>query len=288
MNDDEIDKKEQERLLHNSLIYKKIYDSLIERAIPRGLIKEKRDYSMEIHHIVPKCLGGTDDKFNLVLLTVREHIISHMLLQRMYSSHSGLSFAVFKYFSQRDVSCLSSKTIEFFKKENMKNLFTEEHRQKIRESNARRVLSKESKEKIGKAKLGTHKSEESKNKMRGSKNPSSVTILDSRFNPPVVYESKKCFIDSLKISSWEANKLLSDPNSGVVRSKKYHNGFKVKDPNGKVYKSINECARAYNCNSSKIKNFIEKFPEKGFTLVTEKEYMNYINDYVQNPDKGKI
>jgi hypothetical protein len=37
----------------------------------------------EKHHIIPKCIGGTNDKSNIVTLSAREHFICHMLLIRM-------------------------------------------------------------------------------------------------------------------------------------------------------------------------------------------------------------
>jgi len=37
----------------------------------------------EKHHIVPKCMGGTDDKDNIAILTGREHFIAHLFLARM-------------------------------------------------------------------------------------------------------------------------------------------------------------------------------------------------------------
>lgn len=40
----------------------------------------------ETHHIVPKSLGGTDDKNNLVNLTAREHYIAHLLLVKIAKS----------------------------------------------------------------------------------------------------------------------------------------------------------------------------------------------------------
>lgn len=41
------------------------------------------DGYVEKHHIIPKCLGGTDDASNLVRLTAREHYICHLLLTKM-------------------------------------------------------------------------------------------------------------------------------------------------------------------------------------------------------------
>jgi len=37
----------------------------------------------ELHHIIPKSLGGTNDRSNLVRLTGREHFICHLLLTKM-------------------------------------------------------------------------------------------------------------------------------------------------------------------------------------------------------------
>jgi hypothetical protein len=39
----------------------------------------------ERHHIVPRCMGGSDDESNLVNLTAREHFICHLLLTKMVS-----------------------------------------------------------------------------------------------------------------------------------------------------------------------------------------------------------
>ena len=55
--------------------YKQWHDNIITKAKNRTLIGYK-----EIHHILPKSLGGSNDKSNLVELTAREHFIVHMLL----------------------------------------------------------------------------------------------------------------------------------------------------------------------------------------------------------------
>jgi len=69
--------------------YKLHYDKLIERAKSRKLQGYK-----ESHHIVPKCMNGTDDKDNLVNLTAREHFIAHILLVKIYPEEKGLINAV--------------------------------------------------------------------------------------------------------------------------------------------------------------------------------------------------
>jgi len=69
--------------------YEKIYSQIIERAKHRVLEGYK-----ETHHITPRCMGGTDEKENLVDLTAREHFICHLLLTRIYPEHKGLRLAI--------------------------------------------------------------------------------------------------------------------------------------------------------------------------------------------------
>lgn len=68
--------------------YKKIYDSLIDRAKER-----KINYYTEKHHILPRCLGGLDTKENLVELTAEEHFLAHQLLIKIYPNEPKLVLA---------------------------------------------------------------------------------------------------------------------------------------------------------------------------------------------------
>jgi hypothetical protein len=70
--------------------YSKIYNSLINRALTR----EWLDGYVEKHHIVPRCLGGSNDSSNLVRLTAEEHFIAHLLLVKIFPTVSGLTVAV--------------------------------------------------------------------------------------------------------------------------------------------------------------------------------------------------
>jgi hypothetical protein len=62
--------------------YQKLYDKIIQRAKQRDYIEGY----CEKHHIVPRCMGGTNDESNLVKLTAREHFICHWLLARIENS----------------------------------------------------------------------------------------------------------------------------------------------------------------------------------------------------------
>lgn len=68
--------------------YASIYCSIIDRARLRDLIGYK-----EKHHIVPRCMGGSDEFNNLVNLTAREHFLCHWLLARLYPMEQKISYA---------------------------------------------------------------------------------------------------------------------------------------------------------------------------------------------------
>lgn len=71
--------------------YQDHYNRLIDRARARSI----EGYT-EQHHIVPRCMGGTDDSENLVKLTAEEHFVAHQLLVKIYSDVKGLAFACMK------------------------------------------------------------------------------------------------------------------------------------------------------------------------------------------------
>lgn len=66
--------------------YTKIYEAIIERAKQQQ--RDKRQGYFERHHILPRSIGGTNSKENLVLLTAKEHYLAHMLLVEMYEKGS--------------------------------------------------------------------------------------------------------------------------------------------------------------------------------------------------------
>jgi hypothetical protein len=65
--------------------YQKIYDDLIQSARERCV-----DGYYESHHIIPRCMGGNDDRSNLVNLTPEEHYVAHQLLVKIYPKNPRL------------------------------------------------------------------------------------------------------------------------------------------------------------------------------------------------------
>lgn len=88
--------------------YKKIYDALVEKAKVRGLDKSKHEGYFEIHHIVPVCLGGSDDKSNLVMFSGREHFIAHLLLWKANPDNVSLMRAAHIMSSRWDNSTVGN------------------------------------------------------------------------------------------------------------------------------------------------------------------------------------
>ena len=68
--------------------YKKHYNLLIERSRDRIL-----DGYVEKHHITPRCLGGTDDRNNIAILTPEEHFLAHQLLIKIHPGNRDLVYA---------------------------------------------------------------------------------------------------------------------------------------------------------------------------------------------------
>ena len=81
--------------------YTKLYEKLIHNAKERDMV----DGYTEIHHIIPKSEGGSNDKDNLVVVTGREHFILHKILwmetptnysraatYHMMSNHRGIKW----------------------------------------------------------------------------------------------------------------------------------------------------------------------------------------------------
>ena len=101
--------------------YTRIYYRIIEKAKLRNI----SSYT-ENHHIIPKSLGGTNNKDNLVKLTAREHFVCHLLLTKMTegNARSKMSLSVFyltgKGKANRNNTIKRSRLYENLRKENAK------------------------------------------------------------------------------------------------------------------------------------------------------------------------
>lgn len=166
--------------------YNKIYNQLMVNA--KNRITDKNVY-YESHHIVPKCIGGSNDKDNKVKLTYREHFLAHWLLHRQYPTNKSLaaSFHIMAFGkSWREVRKVkgnyypSSRGLEEARLAKVMarrgTSHSEETKQKISESmkgktpyNYGIAPSEETKEKMRLAKVGKIRSDETKQKISDGK-----------------------------------------------------------------------------------------------------------------------
>ena len=100
--------------------YNKIYEKLIDRAKCRSKIEGEY---YETHHILPKCLGGNDDKDNLIALTGREHFVAHLCLVKIYpGNHSLIMAAVMMHCSSSVQDRSHNRLYEWLRKQHSKTM----------------------------------------------------------------------------------------------------------------------------------------------------------------------
>jgi ssDNA-binding Zn-finger/Zn-ribbon topoisomerase 1 len=74
---------------------------------------------IEVHHILPRCLGGTDESENLIPLTLREHYVAHLMLVKAYPNSIGLKAAL-ALMSEHRANC-TSRLFASFRKSRYEN-----------------------------------------------------------------------------------------------------------------------------------------------------------------------
>lgn len=100
------------RFIGDYMDYQKIYDNLVRRGQNRIL----EGYS-EKHHVVPRCIGGTDDATNLVSLTPEEHYLCHLLLVKLHPNNIRLVKAAMFMVSSTDNVKRNNKAYGWLKRQ---------------------------------------------------------------------------------------------------------------------------------------------------------------------------
>ncbi len=253
---------ENEIKKHNQKWYQKTYNALVNKAKSRGLDKKTLDGYYEKHHILPKCLGGTNEKSNLVLFTAREHLIAHMLLHRIYPDNIKILNAVIAMFTgpkngldkEKFKSLFSSRSSSYYrklyseaKKGKPGHKHTEITKKKISAANLGRKFTKEQSLEHSvrmKNRIFTDKWRNNISKgMTGKKHPHK--------KPNLSEETRKRKAD------------LCKSRSGA----KHPNSKKIIDPNGNIFSSITECAKNHNMTRENLSYIIHHNPSKGFKLL---------------------
>ncbi len=153
--------------MFNDSKYTKIYYRIISAAMARS----HNDY-VEKHHIIPKCLGGTDEPTNIVKLTAKEHFICHRLLPKMVSDPQhrikmhNAAWMMQSVSSNQKRYKISSNTYQILK-ENIANAYRNNPNHRSIES--RRKQSETLKNKTWNERFGVERANELKKKCADSK-----------------------------------------------------------------------------------------------------------------------
>lgn len=164
--------------------YKKWYFQIVENSSKK--IYDLSKMRVEKHHIIPRCMGGNNDKTNICVLTIREHILVHRLLPKMtsdYNTQRKLLFAVARMIAGRQglylnlswekQNYIQERLSELQRQRMLGTKHTEESKRKISEGQKNRPpASDETKRKISEKNtgrlLGIKIPEERKEKIRQS------------------------------------------------------------------------------------------------------------------------
>ena len=183
------------------MTYEEFINNILET---RGRFACGEEYH-ERHHIVPKCMGGTNEEENLIDLFAREHFEAHKLLalenpENEKLVHAWVCMTWFKTGNQERVKVSAAEYEEakkYYSKMRSENLIGEnnyfygkhhseetkeklrqlhlgkkmldETKDKIREANHNRVITQETREKLKKINLGIKRSETTTKKISETK-----------------------------------------------------------------------------------------------------------------------
>lgn len=185
--------------------YEKIYNQIVERAKNRVL-----DCYTESHHIIPRCMGGGDEKENLVNLTAREHFICHRLLVQIHPSNNKLKFALWamcnmkskrqsRYTpSSRIYESIKIEVIQLISDKKKGVKLSEEHKRKTSETLKGRKRPQEVIDKIVKTRKengGWKHSYETKNKIRSNNGMKRQEVRDKLKGREISDETRKKLSD---------------------------------------------------------------------------------------------
>ncbi len=272
-----------------SLWYYKQYNNLINKCIKLKDEGYSETEILEEHHILPKCMGGTNNSDNLIKMPVRYHIFAHIFLMKAYPNNHKLSYAakrmlnsntyqgrysILKTLPVRLISLIRSEAIRNLKDKNpfKGKTHTKESREKMSISHKNKFPTKETREKQSKAKLGNKNSfygkkhsKETKQmisiKMSGENNPNYGKILDDNWRQKIS-KSKLGKKRSPFSENWKRNMSISK------RGGKNSKARKVQDPTGRIFETVKSAAEYYKVCTDTIRDWCLNKPEKGFKYLS--------------------
>lgn len=205
----------------------------------------------ETHHIIPKCMGGTNDADNLIDLFAREHFIAHQLLSQENPNNAALVYAYgCMAWASNDNQERYEVTPEEYEKarialsESMKGKpKSEEQKRKLSESKKGKPVSEATKKKLSESLRGREFTDEHKSNL-------SKALINRQFSD----EHKS------NISKSKTGRQLSDSEKAarikvgdMNRGRKHSEESKAKISASQKGKVVSEESKAKMSKSAKIR-----------------------------------
>lgn len=187
------------------------YQSHYDRLITAGRLRDLGNCYKERHHIIPRCLGGNNDKSNIVELTPEEHYVAHQLLIKLNPNHSGIaSAAIMMSVNSNSLNRSNNKLYGWLRRKFSASRkgasVPEETRNKLRLHNLGKTLTVEHKSAITSGLLKYYEfSEKKPSKLRGCK-----LSEETRIKISIARKGSK--------ASEETKKKLSESHKGIKRT----------------------------------------------------------------------
>lgn len=109
------------------------------RLLHKASLRDPETIDGDWHHIIPRCVGGSDLVSNLIKLTKEEHRAAHLILPHLYPESYGLKYAA---------NLMSGKRLYGPWNKGLRGFYSEAYKRKISESRKGKKLSSEHKRKI--------------------------------------------------------------------------------------------------------------------------------------------
>ena len=232
------------------MTYKNFIDNIIKT---RGQYGISKDEYFEKHHIIPKCLGGTDEFNNIIYLYAKEHYEAHRLLALENPNNEKLIYAWWGMTNWLNPNTQERYTVTAEEYEEAKKYYSKLKSERMKGSNC--IFYGLDKHGENNPHYGYKHSEETKkilSNMRKGKTMSEETK-----------EKISKTLKSLHRVPWNTGKELSKEHkekvsNGLINSNKVHrieiNQYDLKGNFIRSYSSIQEAAKTLGVNHGHISN----------------------------------
>lgn len=238
------------------LWYYKQYNKLIDKCIQMESEGYPNDMYTEVHHILPKCMGGTNKKNNLVRMPVRYHLFAHIFLMKAYPSNPSLIYAANRMLSFNGNSLENREPII----KNFSTILISEIRSNLSNERSKRMKGKNH------PLYGTHHSEETKDKIRRAR-------LGTKMPPASAELRRKRSENAKGVKNGMFGKHLAESTKKKIlelrKEGKAGHFSKVQGPDGTIYKSVKDAAKSMGVSRHKITDLAKRHPESGWKYYKE-------------------